>query len=256
MYIYDRNKEQKNHALYILAKGHKYIELFAIPTSITSVLERNETLLFATENKLFSINLKSKELKALAALPKDKEIESIAVDTASNSIYFSTNSMVYALKDTSKVIITDQFGGILRFFNDGLIVFNPDKKFLIRIVGIEDQIASKMQELKAAANGTQRTNVNKESRSMTSALSNTLQDPESSHTQMPREILPVLRENLSIPTKRDQAKLFFTTQKELNLKELLGHGKMISSSKVIWSKKTVKNIMGVFMVMNIQVVEI
>jgi hypothetical protein len=152
IYVYDRDKEQKKHALYILAKGHKYIKLFEISTPITSVLEMNETLLFATENKLFSVNPKSKDIKALAALPKDKKIISLGVDTLNSRIYFSTDSVVCTLKDSSVVIITNEFGGVLRFFNDGLIVFNPEKKFLVRILGIEDNITSKMLAMKAAAN--------------------------------------------------------------------------------------------------------
>jgi hypothetical protein len=87
----------------------------------------------------------NKELKILTVLPKDNEIKSIAVDTSSNRIYFSTDSTVYALKDSRAVIITDQFGGVLRYYNDGLIVFNPEKRFLIRIVGLEDKIASNHQ---------------------------------------------------------------------------------------------------------------
>jgi hypothetical protein len=156
MYVYDRNKEQTNHALYVIARGGKYTKLFEVPTPISSVVEMNNSILFATGNAVFSFNLRNKELKALTALPKDKEIKSIAVDTSGNSIYFSTSSMVFALKDSSAVMITDQFGGVLRFFNDALIVFNPEKKFLIRIVGLKDIIASITQPMKPAANDKQK----------------------------------------------------------------------------------------------------
>lgn len=148
MYVYDRNIDKKKYALYLLARGGKYKKLFEILTPIKSVVENDNSILFSTENAVFSFNLKNKQLKALAALPKNKEIKSIAVDTLNNRIYFSTDNMVYALKDSSVVIITNEFGGVLRFFNRGLIVFNPEKKFLVRISGIEDNIASKMQELK------------------------------------------------------------------------------------------------------------
>ena len=63
--------------------------------------------------------------------------------------------MIYAIKDSSAALVTDKFGGILRFFNDGLIVFNPEKKFLIRIVGLEGKIASIKQPMKTAANDKQ-----------------------------------------------------------------------------------------------------
>jgi hypothetical protein len=157
MYIYDRNNNTTKHALYVIARGGLYAKLFEIPTSISSVVEMNNSLLFATGKALFSYNIKDKELKVLAALPEDKEIKSIAVDTSNNRIYFSTDRMVYALKDSNAVIISDQFGGVLRFFNDGLIVFNPKKKFLIRIVGIGDRIGSIKNPLKASANDKKKT---------------------------------------------------------------------------------------------------
>jgi hypothetical protein len=150
MYIYDRNKEQTNHALYVLARGGKYTKLFEVPAPISSVMEMNNLILFATGNAVFSFNLRNKELKAITALPKDKEIKSIAVNSSGNLIYLSTDNSIYALKDSNTVMITDQFGGVLRYFDEGLIVFNPEKKFLVRILGIEDNLASKMQALKNA----------------------------------------------------------------------------------------------------------
>jgi hypothetical protein len=143
MYLYERNKEKKDHALYILSKGHKYAKLFVIPTPITSVLEINKTLLFATENKLLAINLMNNEVKALVALPqKENSIISITNDTLTNTIYFSSKDAVYALKDTSVVCISDKFGGMVKYFSDGLLVFKPERKFLIRL-NIERATASK-----------------------------------------------------------------------------------------------------------------
>lgn len=151
MYVYDRNKDKQKNSLYVIAKGGKYAKLFEVQKPINSVVEMNNLILFSTENAVFSFNPKNNKLKALVALPKDKEIISIAMDTSSKTIYFSTASMVYALKDSSVVIITDQFGGVLRYFDDGLIVFNPEKKFLIRIVGLEENLASKKQAMKVTA---------------------------------------------------------------------------------------------------------
>lgn len=141
MYVYDRNREMPKHALYVLARGGKYAKLFEVPEPISSVIEKNNSILFATNNKLFGFNLTTKELKVLTVLPKDKEIKSITVDTTGNIIYVSTESSVYALKDSVSVMITNELGGVLRFFDDGLIVFNAEKKLLIRISGIEDKIA-------------------------------------------------------------------------------------------------------------------
>jgi len=162
MYVYDRNKDVKQHALYMIAKGGKYAKLFDVPAPIQSAVEMNNSILFATENGVFNYNLKSKQLKALAALPKNKGIKSIAVDGSNNRIYFSTDSAVYALKDTSVVIITKKLGGTLRFFAGGLMVFNPEKKFLVRIMGIETIIASMKQPIEAVVSDKQTTETHTE----------------------------------------------------------------------------------------------
>jgi len=152
MYVYDSNKGKAKYALYVIAKGGKYSKLLDVPSPIWSVAEMNNSILFSSENGLFSFDIKRKELKAISALPKGKEIKSITVDTLSSRIYFSTDSIVYAIKDTNAVIVTDEIGGILRSFHDGLIVFNPEKQLIVRIVGLEKQIKSDLIASKAPAN--------------------------------------------------------------------------------------------------------
>ncbi len=139
MYVYGRSKERQGNALYVIAKGGRYTKLFGIPTPINSVVEINNTILFATGSALFSYNIANKELSPLFGLAKDKEIISIAVDESSNQIYFSTAGSIYALNDNGASPISDQFGGVLKYFDDGLIVFDPGKKILIRIVGLTDK---------------------------------------------------------------------------------------------------------------------
>ena len=110
MYVYDRSRDRQKNALYVIAKGGKYTKLFEIPTPISSVVEINNTILFATGSALFSYNIANKELNPLFALPKEQEIISIAVDESSNQIYFSTARLIYALNDNGALQIADQFG--------------------------------------------------------------------------------------------------------------------------------------------------
>lgn len=151
MYIYDRNKAQSKHSLFILAQGGKYKKLLDVPAPIQSVVETNNSILFASENGLFSFNVKSKQLKALSALPKGNEIKSIAVDTSNNRIYFSTDNTVYAIKESNTVIVTDKIGGSLRFFHGGLIVFNPERQLMVRMTGIEHELTTKPLASNASA---------------------------------------------------------------------------------------------------------
>jgi hypothetical protein len=145
MYIYDCNTTQTTHALYVLASSGKYIKLFDSPAPIQSVLEMNNSLLFSTKNVVFNFNPQNKELKIITALAGNKTIKSLAVDTTNNRLYFSTDSLVCTIKDTDKVLISDKLGGIVRFYNGGLVVFNPVEKYLVRIVGLERKIAFQNQ---------------------------------------------------------------------------------------------------------------
>lgn len=149
MYIYDRSKTLPKNSLFMLAQGGKYKKVLDVPAPIQSVVEMNNSILFASENALFSFDVKSKKLKAISVLPKGKEITSIAVDTLSHRIYFSTNSTVYAIKDSNTVIVTDKIGGVIRFFHNGLIVFDPEKQLMIRLAGIESEITTKALASKA-----------------------------------------------------------------------------------------------------------
>jgi hypothetical protein len=138
MYLYDQNMYLTKHPLYVLAKGGRYIELFVSPTVITAVAENGDNLLFASENVLFSVNIITKSLVTLAVLPnKDQQINSITVDLLSKNIFLSSDNAIFAVKGNQLACVTENFSGTLRYSNNSLFVFNADKKFLVRIVGID-----------------------------------------------------------------------------------------------------------------------
>ncbi len=148
MYIFDRNKNQQKHSVYVIAQGGKFKKLFDSPAAIQSVAETGNSILFAAGSGLFEYNVKMNDLKALAVLPKGNNILSIAVDSVNHRIYFSSENAIYGLKGSGVLTITNDFGGILKFFGDGLMVLNTSKQLLIRISGLEAEIASKMPAVK------------------------------------------------------------------------------------------------------------
>jgi hypothetical protein len=148
IYVYDHNENLTKHAIYSIAPEGKQKELLALPFTIKSAVELDNSLLFAANSEIFSFNLKSKKMTALVSIPKEKSIESLAVDTTANRIYFSTNNEIYALKDSRALLISDKFSGMLRYFDNGLIVFNNKKKFIVRITGLEGKIKLNPAELK------------------------------------------------------------------------------------------------------------
>ncbi len=145
MYVFDRNGQKSKQAAYVIAHGGKYSKLFEVPKPIYSVIELDNMILFTNGNTVFQYNPGSREIKALASLPEDKTIRSLTADPSNGRIYFSTDNMVFSIQNSEKTVITDKIGGKLLFF-DGLIVFNPENKFLVRIVGLNEAIDSKSVE--------------------------------------------------------------------------------------------------------------
>jgi hypothetical protein len=137
MFIYDQNNDHQINMLYVLAKGGKFAQLFGISTPIHSVVEMTDSILFASDNAVYSYRFADKKMKILVALAENSLIRSIAVDTLGSRIYFSTENMVFTMKDSKALLVTDKFGGEIKYFNDGLLVFNPGKRILLRIVGLE-----------------------------------------------------------------------------------------------------------------------
>lgn len=142
MYVYEKSTAGTG-SVFIVTHGGQHARLFGIPAPINSVVEYENSLLLASGNAIFRYRIKDKDLRLFAALPDDQVIRSIAIDTSQNRVYFSTDNAIYALKNSTASIISDQIGGLIRFFNGGLIAFNPDKNFIVRILGIEDDLASR-----------------------------------------------------------------------------------------------------------------
>lgn len=141
MYIFDRSTGKTNKAVFEISPGGKYKIVFELNSPIASVAELNNSLLFATKNLLCQFDLATKEYKVLAALSNEKTIRSVTADASGNRIYFSTDREIYAVSNNSAITISKELGGILKFYSGGLMVFDPGKKFLIRIAGIEKELA-------------------------------------------------------------------------------------------------------------------
>lgn len=136
MYIFDRTGTKEKQSLYVIAHGAKYSKLFDVPKPIYSVVESGKMILFTNGNSVFSYNPDNKEIKAVVSLPDDKTIRSLTADPTDGRIFFSTDNMVFSLKGNEQSVITDKIGGKLMFY-DGLIIFNPENRILMRITGLD-----------------------------------------------------------------------------------------------------------------------
>jgi hypothetical protein len=151
MYVFDHKKGKSKYSLYTIAKGGKYMKLFDVPEPVQAAIELKNMLVFATGNGLYSFDIRKKELKAQAALPKDMEIISIAADTINSRIYFSTTESLYAVKGSNALLVNNMFGGMLRYFDNGLLMFDTRKNLMMRITGLENIITATTLTVKADA---------------------------------------------------------------------------------------------------------
>lgn len=144
MYIYDNNNTKEKKAVYAISHGGKYTKLFEISESINSLAETSNGIYLTCQNSILKYEFKTKSLKPVVFLKNNREIKSLTIDTLNNRIYFSTDSIIYTYKDSSSSVVSDKISGTLKYFGDGLIVFNAENQTLIRITGLENRLNKKL----------------------------------------------------------------------------------------------------------------
>jgi len=135
IYIFDQcfQKDKNDYSLFSLNRDLNYTKLLTMETPIKAVYEYNENLFFSTMNKLYGTNEQIKSFIEIAALPKETDaIISIAGDSIHHAFYISTNDTIYRIKNNALEYVNTEFGGILKYDGEGLLVFNPEKSLIVR----------------------------------------------------------------------------------------------------------------------------
>jgi hypothetical protein len=145
MYLYNRKASAGGAAIYLLVPGGRYTKLLEVPQAITSVQEVGDALLFCTEHAVFQYTPSTKQLKTVAILSDGGAITSVAADPENRRIYFATAGKVYAAEGQTLRLITDRLGGTL-FCREGLVIFDADKKLMLRISGLTGEYLAKEPE--------------------------------------------------------------------------------------------------------------
>lgn len=141
MYLFDQIRDDNKYKLYAFAKGGKYKQLLVSPKPITTVVEMGDSLYLAIGSGVYSLSPNSNSLNLVAGFEKESEIRSMTVDPQNNILYIATQDGIYAHQNNSLVYVTGDFGGgIVKYFGEGLIIFNPNTNDIIRIVNIDKSI--------------------------------------------------------------------------------------------------------------------
>jgi len=132
-YVYDRTfqKGKKEYAVY-QSTDNQCTRLASTSAPILSIFEYKTSLLFSSENKILCADRKTKTFFDFFSLPQKQNIVSITGDTINHALYFSTQDTVYRAQNGKLEYICTEFGGILKYDGEGLLVFNHEKSLIIR----------------------------------------------------------------------------------------------------------------------------
>jgi len=66
---------------------------------------------------------------------------SFTVDPMKEIFYFCTETAIYAYRQNSLVLLTKEFpSATVKYYGNGLLIFNPSSKDILRIVNVESSI--------------------------------------------------------------------------------------------------------------------
>ena len=135
IYVFDRTlkSDKRDYSIYQVSEDGGITPLVSMPAPILSVFEQPSRLVFSVNNILFGIDVKTRILFQIFVLKGRDDIISIVADTINHAFYFSTNNAIYRMKEGLFESISEDLGGILRYDGEGLLVFNPEKQFIIRL---------------------------------------------------------------------------------------------------------------------------
>lgn len=134
VYVYDSQKNAKNnYCVYAIFDDATYSVLARMKIPISSVYEpRNGTLFIATSNELYFADFQKKNITKITTLATNDDILSIAINPIDGMIYFSTAKQIFRLNGNAIEPVIE-LGGLLKYTKDGLLVFQPENKFMCRL---------------------------------------------------------------------------------------------------------------------------
>lgn len=132
VFLFERNPTGRS-ALYELLPQRRFRKLLESPQAITAAIESRGRVLFTAGNAVFQLT-PDKSLRLLAALPDPLPIRALAASRSGNTLYFATDDSVLSLRDGASSVLLKDTGGSLLRDGDALLVLDPRRSLLLRIV--------------------------------------------------------------------------------------------------------------------------
>ncbi len=121
-------------ALYTIRPGRKVSLLLRSPKPITAAAETSSHILVVIDGALFLVE--HGELRLLAGEPKGT-LTAVAADPDGKAIFVSDDRRIFRVNNRRLTVVADGFGGTLRWQRGGLLVFDPRRPLLVRLVRVE-----------------------------------------------------------------------------------------------------------------------
>lgn len=120
--------------LYAIRPGGKVSRLLTSPEPITGAAEGGGRLLMVAGGVLFQVQ--GGAMRPLAGEPKGT-LASVATDPAGKAVFVSDGKRIFRIEDGRPGVLADDLGGTLRWKGGGLLVFDPRRPVLVRLLGVE-----------------------------------------------------------------------------------------------------------------------
>jgi hypothetical protein len=150
LYLYGAH--DKGSRVYLLEEG-KVLLLLEIPRGrITALTAIGERLFLAVENVIYTL-IRGERPGVLFVAAGEREIRSLAPDPLAGLLYFSAGESVYAMRAGVAVTVMRGLKGFLRYSGKSLFVLDPERKWLVRIQGLEKLTLDQGQTIRPPGGG-------------------------------------------------------------------------------------------------------
>jgi hypothetical protein len=134
--IYVYGDKGTGSIIYLLEAG-KEIPIIEIPKgSIAAIAAIGERIFYAVDNSIYTVARNEKPGLFFVA-SGEKQVRSLAVDTQTGLVYFSSGTAVYAARAGSAISIVKGIEGYLRYSGKALYILDPKAGRLVKITGLE-----------------------------------------------------------------------------------------------------------------------
>ena len=118
------------NGIYLVREGRQATKIVSLPASITDVAALNGTLLFISDGTLYEVL--GHQLRLVAAEP-GAGFTSVTANPSTGDIYLADSSHVVELQHHNIIPISNNFAGLLRWTQGGLIIFSSKNDALVRL---------------------------------------------------------------------------------------------------------------------------